>query len=229
MSGITTSKQMIKPYYESGGITIYHGDCRDIFPALTWDVMITDPPYGIDYRLHNRGFRPASWVDGAIESDKDTSLRDWVVGQLCGKPSIMFGTWKARRPEHIRAVLIWDKGPACGMGDLKFPWKGSYEEIYVFGQGWSGHRDESVLKGHTVVSWETQGRMHPTQKPVSLIGHFIEKAPTGVLIDPFMGSGTTLVAAKELGRMAIGIEVEEKYCEIAVKRLAQEVLFGQGQ
>jgi DNA modification methylase len=215
----------MKPYYESKGITIYHGDCRDILPTLEWDVMITDPPYGIGYSTNYRDDGPASWVNTTIQNDQDASLRDWVVDRLSGKPSVIFGTWKVQRPKDVRAVLIWDKGPAFGMGDLKFPWKGSYEEIYVFGDGWKGHRDEGVLKGHMVVSWESKGRMHPTQKPVSLIGHFIEKAPAGVVIDPFMGSGTTLVAAKESGRKAIGIEVEEKYCEMAVNRLAQEVLF----
>jgi len=111
------------------------------------------------------------------------------------------------------------------MGDLSFPWQPTFELVWVFGQGWSGFRGDSVLTGETVVTWNTgpAARVHPHQKPVDVLAQIVAKAP-GTILDPFMGSGTTLVAAKQLGRKAIGIEIEERYCEIAVKRLAQEVL-----
>ncbi len=118
------------------------------------------------------------------------------------------------------------------MGDLTFPWKLSFEEIYVIGNGFRGRRDESVLRGHRVFTWESgpaldgNGRKHPNEKPVSLCGYLISKTDAHTILDPFMGSGTTLRAAKDLGRRAIGIEIEEKYCEIAAKRLSQGVLFG---
>jgi site-specific DNA-methyltransferase (adenine-specific) len=110
------------------------------------------------------------------------------------------------------------------MGDLSFPWKMSWEEIYVLGNGFTGKRDEGVLHGHLVVSWESRGRTHPHEKPVSLMTYLIGKTDADWVLDPFMGSGTTLRAAKDLGRKAIGIEIEERYCEIAAERLSQEVL-----
>lgn len=210
----------MKPYYEHAGITIYHGDCRDILPNLEpVDLVLTDPPYGIMYS----GNHGASWQKTRIVGDYNVEIRDWVISELAGLPMIIFGTWKTQRPKSTRQVLIFDKGPAFGMGDLSFPWKNSFEEIYVIGNGFYGSRDEAVIRGHIQVSWESKGRCHPNQKPVSLIIYLLNKHTGNIILDPFMGSGTTLVAAKELGRKAIGIEIEEKYCEIAARRLSQEV------
>jgi len=109
------------------------------------------------------------------------------------------------------------------MGDLRFPWKCSWEEIYIIGSGFRGSRDEGVIKGYSMITWETAGRLHPNEKPVSLLRYLITKCHDGVVLDPFMGSGTTLRAAKDLGRKAIGIEIDEHYCEIAARRLQQNV------
>jgi DNA modification methylase len=207
------------PYYEHAGITIYHGDCREVLP-VTAAVMVTDPPYGIRH-ASNYG---ASWNGTVIAGDADLAVRDDVLGGWHPRPAIVFGSWRQCRPHGTREVLIWDKGPASGMGDLSFPWKRSWEEIYILGDGFSGVRDEGVLKGYTVLTWESVGRWHPNMKPESLLLHLLSKCPLGAVVDPFMGSGTTLVAAKRLGRAAIGIEIEERYCEIAARRLAQEVL-----
>ena len=128
---------------------------------------------------------------------------------------------KRAHPAGTRTVLVWDKGKASGMGDLSIPWKPNWEEIYVLGTGFTGHRGSSILTGHTVVSWASKGRDHPNMKPVSLMERLIEKCPTGVIADPFAGSGTTLVAARNLGRKAIGVELEERYCEVIAKRLSQ--------
>jgi DNA modification methylase len=216
------------PYHiEDAGI-IFNCDCRDILPHLPKvDLVLTDPPYGINHSSSHG----ASWENTTINGDEDTKLRDYVINLYDGFPMVVFGTWKQKRPSGLRTVLVWDKGPAFGMGDLKFPWKNSWEEIYVFGNGWDGYRDEGVLKGHLVVSWESKGRTHPHEKPVSLITHFIKKSPqSDIILDPFLGSGTTAVAAKELGRKFLGIEISEEYCRIAVKRLRQGVLsFGGNQ
>jgi site-specific DNA-methyltransferase (adenine-specific) len=110
------------------------------------------------------------------------------------------------------------------MGDLSIPWKPNWELVFVLGDGFEGPRTTGVLSGDTVVTWATKGRCHPNLKPVGLMRRLLEKCPPGTILDPFMGSGTTLRAAKDLGRRAIGIEIEEKYCEIAVRRLAQGVL-----
>jgi site-specific DNA-methyltransferase (adenine-specific) len=107
------------------------------------------------------------------------------------------------------------------MGDLAFPWKPDFEEIYIFGEGWHGTRTSSVI----FINVRTDsGRLHPTEKPAGLMSKFVGKSPNGLIVDPFMGSGTTLVAAKGYHRQAVGIELNERYCEIAANRLRQRVL-----
>jgi DNA modification methylase len=209
------------PYYEQSGVTIYHGDCRDVLPSLSVGLILTDPPYGVAHKS-NHG---ATWAGSQIANDVDTTARDDMLRLCAGRPAVVFGSWKAPRPLGLRAVLIWDKGPASGMGDLAFPWKNSFEEIYILGDGWAGPaRDEGVIRGHVMVTWESMGRQHPNQKPEGLMLYFLARHQATPVLDPFMGSGTTLVAAKRLGRLAIGIEIDERYCEIAARRLAQEAL-----
>jgi DNA modification methylase len=216
----------MKPYYQDASCTIYHGDCRDCIACIPpVDVIVTDPPYGIEFATnHKRSGIGASWHGTVIAGDDETALRDQVLSWWDGRPALVFGSWKAPKPEGVRTVLIWDKGPASGMGDLSIPWKASWEEIYVIGRGFAGHRGEGVLKGFTIVGWETRGRTHPNEKPVSLMRELIGKCPGGTILDPFMGSGSTLRAAKDMGRCAVGIEIEERYCEIAAKRLRQSVM-----
>jgi DNA modification methylase len=215
----------MRPFYDHAGITIYHGDCRDVLPPLSLGpcALVTDPPYGVEHES-NYG---ASWQGRQIAGDGDSVLRDWSIGWAEGRraPWAVFGNWRCQRPATCRGVLVWDKGPAFGMGDLSFPWKMSWEEIYIGGPGWHGRRDEGVLRGHIVVSWESRGRRHPHQKPVSLMAHILGKLPDDLLIlDPFCGTGPMLVAAKFNGYRAVGIEIEERYCEIAARRLDQGVL-----
>src|SRR5690606_5759542 len=112
------------------------------------------------------------------------------------------------KPEGTHTVLTWDKGLASGMGDLSIPWKPNTEEVYVLGRGFAGSRGSSILSGHTVVTWASKGRFHPNMKPASLMESLLIKCPPGTVADPFAGSGSTLVAAKRLGRKAIGIEIE---------------------
>ena len=207
----------MKPYYDEAGITIFHGDCREILPDLAYDLIITDPPYGIS---HASG-HGASWQNTTIQNDHDTSLRDWIMAH--DVPMAVFDTWKSPRPAGVRAALVWDKGPASGMGDLTFPWKGSWELIWICGDGWHGRRDEGVLRNHFVPPAESQGRRHPNEKPVTLIQCLLIKAPEGIVCDPCCCGGTTLIAARDVGRRAIGIEIEERYCAVAVKRLGQGV------
>jgi DNA modification methylase len=219
---------MIKPYYEHGGITIYNADCREVLPELgRFDLLLTDPPYGYEYASsHTCETTTAQWMNQSIANDSDESLRDWALG-FSGDFAI-FGNTKTTTPHGTRQILVWDKGPASGMGDLSFPFKPSFEFIYVGGTGWHGSRDEGVLKGFWVVTRASMGRVHPNEKPKDLLAYLINKHTAQTILDPFMGSGTTLVAAKQLGRKCVGIELEEKYCEIAVQRLAQDILpFGE--
>lgn len=210
----------MKPYYERDGITIYHGDCREVMPHVDADVMVTDPPYGIDYQ--------SGWGAGhpKIAGDDGVAVRDAVLALWGERPAVVFGRWDMPRPNAVVARLIWSKAPDPGMGDLSFPWGCSDEEIYILGAGFAGKRCANVL---TFPKPPVNARMHPTPKAPGLMAHLIERCPPGTIVDPFMGSGTTLVAARDMGRRAIGIEIEERYCEIAAKRLAQGVLFREAQ
>jgi site-specific DNA-methyltransferase (adenine-specific) len=208
------------PYYEHAGISIYLGDCREILPALSADVLVTDPPYGIAFSSSMGG----KFTGNKISNDESTEARDFVLREWPkGSPALVFGTWKAAILEGTKTLLIWEKGDHVGMGDLSIPWKPNFEFIYVFGKGFKGKRDSGVLRV-PALSPNFVEQSHPTEKPVDLLTALIAKCPEGTVIDPFMGSGTTLRAAKDLGRKAIGIEIEERYCEIAAKRLSQEVL-----
>jgi len=212
----------VKPYYEEPGIRIYHGDCREILPELEpVDLVLTDPPYGVDNKSSWNGLHGKC----VIKNDGDVSIRDLALKMCKFERALIFGSWKAPRPADTKQILIWEKGGHCGMGDLSIPWKPNHEEIYVMGKGFSGKRTSGVL--YFISDRECNGvvreRYHPTEKPLKLILELLQKSPGNVL-DPFMGSGTTLRAAKDLGRQAIGIEIEEKYCEISARRLSQEVL-----
>lgn len=208
------------PYFQDDAVTIYHGDCREIVHALgQFDIVVADPPYGVNYISRHIG----PFQGREIAGDGDAGLYDWAVSLAQRGPAAIFGHWR-NPPPAARAALIWDKGMGVGMGDLSFPWKPNFEMIWLFGDGWEGHRHSGVLTVNSV-SWASRGlRQHPAEKPTELIRLILAKAPAGITLDPFMGSGTTLRAAKDLGRKAIGIEVEERYCEIAANRMAQGVL-----
>lgn len=203
-----------------GDAMLYLGDCCEILPELTAAVMLTDPPYGIHYQS---GYATrALWAAGyRITNDETTAARDAALA-LFGGPAIIFGSRKVKEPAGTRMVLTWDKGPALGMGALDLPWKPSTEEIYVIGSGWVGERDEgSCLYCPPVQSMAKNGRLHPNEKPMALIMRLMRKCPAGIVLDPFMGSGTTGVACAKLGRKFIGIEIEPKYFDIACRRIEQ--------
>lgn len=215
----------MKPYYEDGAVTIYHGDAVEVLAEhleIIEDaaVVLTDPPFGIDYNSGHEGA-----LSRSIQGDKTTAFRDEVLGILHDLPAIVFGSWRAPRPKGTRSLLVWDTGGALGMGALDLPWKPAHQEIYVLGKGFHGKRTTDVLLFPPVQSMASNGRVHPNEKPIPLLMELLSKSPPGLVLDPFMGSGATLRAAKDLGRKAIGIEIEERYCEIAARRMAQEVLF----
>lgn len=207
-------------YYEDEYVTLYHGDClTEHREWLDADVLVTDPPYGIDY---NSGAQRATLAK-SILGDKDTSARDAALDLWGDKPSISFGTWRIARPERTRMLLIWDTKGALGMGALDLPWKPAHQEIYIAGSGFHGRRTTDVLSVAPVQSTAKNGRLHPHEKPLPLMQALLLKSPDGTVSDPFSGSGATLVAARNLGRKAIGVELEEKYCEIIASRLSQGV------
>lgn len=213
------------PYYESAEITIYHADCREIFPDLNADVLVTDPPYGTQFskanpkggygRRQNAGLGPEGFV---IANDATTEVRDHVLAAWGDKPAAVFGSPRMPDPPGAWADrLVWDKKrPGMNGG----PWRYRHETIFVTA-GFVRINDSAV----SVFEAFPDQSLHIHAKPVGLMRRLVSAAPEGVILDPFMGSGTTLLAAQLEGRKAIGVEVEERYCEIAVNRLAQEVLF----
>lgn len=212
------------PYYADDLVELYLGDWRDVPAVLHADVAVTDPPYGMALRSGRGGY----FDDSTIAGDDDTAERDEFLARWADRPGLVFGRWSVRRPPRTRMVLTWDKGEHVGMGDLSLPWKPNTEEVYVLGSGFTGHRGTSVLRHLAIAGTVGQGakgtRLHPTEKPVGLMRELIAKCPPGVIVDPFAGSGTTLRAAKDLGRRAIGVEKVERYCQAAASRLGQEVL-----
>ena len=209
-------------------IDLQLGDCLELMKSLETgrvDAVITDPPYGMRYSSSMNG----RFGDCSVAGDEDTSIRDmvieWAVNR--GIRCLVFGNWRIARPKNTKAVLIWDKGDHVGMGDLSVPWKPNTEEIYVIGNGFSGHRGSSVLRVNALSpNFLNQGelRLHPTQKPVTLFERLIAKCPGDTVLDPFMGSGTTGVACVKLGRSFIGMEIDEDYFKIAKRRIEEAQL-----
>lgn len=201
------------PYYQDEAVCIYHGDCREVLPFLPkTDLLLTDPPYGINAD-RDRKSQKHGWVDyGSTGWDKAQPPR-WLLDQCraqCRK-SVIWGGNYFDLPESM-GWLVWDKGQReFSLADGELAWTSEQMALRIFSMSRSRARAE--------------GRVHPTQKPVELMLWCLSLFPDcGAVLDPFMGSGTTLVAAKRLGRKAIGIERERKYCDLAIERLAQGAL-----
>lgn len=220
----------MQPHYQDDWVTLYHGDCLEVTEWLAADVLVTDPPYGMTYQSNSSKYGQTS----LLANDHDTRARDHALQLWQDRPALIFGTWRVLKPDTTRAVIIWDKG-YTGLGALDLPWGLSHEDIYVLGSKWpkrpnggrireggTPNRESSVLRAIGLNSQATDRPDHPTPKPVGLMESLIAKCPPGIIADPFTGSGSTLVAAKLQGRRAIGVEIEERYCEVAAKRLAQD-------
>jgi DNA modification methylase len=201
------------PYYERDGITLYHGDCREILPTLPKvDLVLTDPPYGIGAgreKPHN------GWTDYGV-ADWDLSRPSREVFDLIRVAAPVQIIWGGNYftdylPPTMR-WLIWDKGQRdFSLADCEMAWTNQNKAARVI-----TYSRAEALK---------DGKVHPTQKPVAVITWCLQKVGVeGSVLDPFAGSGTTLVAAKRLGRRCIGVEIEERYCEIAAARLEAERL-----
>jgi DNA modification methylase len=210
-----------------GDCKLILGDCLEVMQGMeagSVDAVITDPPYGINARTGRVGKSLESeiqWNNGSIQNDKTIDMRDFIIdwSNTKNKMLAVFGSSKIPDPQGYKARLIWDKGESSGMGDLSIPWKPNYDFIYIFGNGWTGKRNSSILKAVNI-SRICMGRLHPHEKPIYLIEQIIRKTPKQcTVLDPFMGSGTTGVACVQTGRKFIGIEIDEGYFEIACKRI----------
>ena len=212
-----------EPYYDHAGITIYRGDCRDILPHLEpVDLVLTDPPYGAGRDFANDAETPIDLLKTvfdlcyAITPDDCFLMHDWARQRVLSIDSFR-GKWDFL---DLLAVTQENTMSFCRVGYDVFQIKC----LYGKGSPKIVRRGRNLYKTARVAKQEKF--IHPTMKQINVykmqVNQFSKESDT--ILDPFMGSGTTLVAAKSLGRKAIGIEIEEKYCEIAVKRLAQGVL-----
>lgn len=237
------------PYYEHAGIVIYHGDCRELAPDLpSIDVVIADPPYGdtsLDWdtpvsawvvgltsnnlwvfgsmrfflnRAEFNGWKYAQdlvWEKhngSGFHADRFKRTHELIVQFYRGKWSELYKQ-PVKTLDAVRRRIHARMRPAH-MGDIK---RGKYAS-----EDGGPRLMRSIIRVRSTHGYA----VHPTQKPTGIVMPLIEySCPTGgMVLDPFMGSGTTLVAAKQLGRRAIGIEIQERYCEAAARRLSQEVM-----
>jgi hypothetical protein len=224
------------PYYSDDLVTLYLGDCREVTDWLAADVLVTDPPYGIAWSVpqgafnSERGRRKHDVGHAGIANDSDVAARDDIL-RLWGseRPAVVFGSLLLPPPADTKQTLVWHKPDNSGIFGAIGGWRRDVEAIYLLGR-WpripAGR--SSVVRTNTVALGTYIARSgHPHAKPIDLMESLISTA-TGVVADPFVGGGATLVAAKLLGRKAIGVELEERYCEIAARRLAQDVLDFEG-
>jgi site-specific DNA-methyltransferase (adenine-specific) len=204
------------PYYEQDGITIYHGDCREILPHVRADLLLTDPPYGIGEKWTKTalvGKRGSSRLWGKGETWDNTTVSHWLIQQAIesANAAIVWGGNYYELPP-ARGWLSWDKLQEFSGAHCELAWSNLDIPARVF-------RMSRIDAYHNKAEHRKE---HPTEKPTELMRWCIGLAdnPLSVL-DPFMGCGATLLAASSMKRSAIGVEIEERYCEIAAKRLAQ--------
>ncbi len=228
-----------KPYFRDDSVVIYHADCRDILPKMPQvDLVLTSPPYNIglgygEYKddLGEDAFHQmnAEWLamtaerasDGArlyiVVSDK---MLWWIRGEAES------AGWKYHQ------LLTWCKPNLAGVaGRISGDWNYLAEPILLFryGKRTPMMNGEGTTHNYFVIpspqsNWAAEPKEHPAQWPLLLARRIISRTPGDLILDPFMGSGTTLRAAKDLGRFAVGIEIEERFCEIAAKRMSQTVM-----
>lgn len=214
----------MKPYYQHGGITIYCGDCREVLPLVEFDACVTDPPYGI-------GFPYLSYDDtrealAKLIAETMPLLSGKRAFILCGPTQI--GLYP--QPEWVSCVT-WNTTGSFG----KFGYS-QWMPVLCYGQDLAGFGNiNGMMKGDTLringsatvgVHRDGNELQHTCPKPLKVMRLVVQRftPERSVIVDPFMGIGTTLAVSKDLNRKAIGIELEEKYCEIAARRLSQEVL-----
>lgn len=202
----------MKPYYDDGrGILIYHGDCREILPSLPKvDLVLTDPPYGAGYAANPIVGKGKSKSNHEAQTWDDEIVDINPIFAASEQQIIWGGNYYRLRPS--RRFLIWLKRDAPpSMANVELAWTSFDANAKFF--------------DFPIAAVNSQRIGHPTQKPVELMTWCMGFMPDAkTILDPFMGSGTTLVAAKSLGRKCIGVEIEERYCSIAARRLQQQYL-----
>ena len=209
-----------EPFYSDGNCVIYNADCRKVLPWLEpFDLLLTDPPYGIEWSTPAGPTRkPSKTVQG-----DDRPFEPAFVMDSAPLHVLWGGNYYTSRLPPTNAWLVWDKRVTDWSNDqsgCEFAWTSIQTPARVFRKNWGGGGCAAKENGPGV------GYVHPTQKPLALMRWCLGLVPAAqTVIDPFMGSGTTLAAAKLEGRHAVGIEIDERYCELAADRLRQGVLF----
>jgi site-specific DNA-methyltransferase (adenine-specific) len=208
---------VVTPYYSDDLVTIYHGDCREVVPALgrRFDLLLTDPPYGIGKHGQTpttgghggrKGYEARGWDYERPDAETFALLLGCTTSQI-----IWGGNYFADMLPARSGWLVWDKGQRIAQSDGELAWTSAHGALRFF-----------LLNR---VALMQDGAVHPTQKPLALMRWCLGFAPDAVsVLDPFMGSGSTLVAAKDMGKVAVGIDSDEWSCERAARRCSQEVL-----
>lgn len=211
----------IIPYYQDDYVTLYHGDCRDILPHLEpVDLVLTDPPYGIGEAAGANKSRSKLAIakDYGDDNWDNEPISQDLINQLITQPAIVFGGNYYLMPA-TSCWLVWDKHITGDFADCELAWTNLPGAIRKIDYLWNG-----------CMRKRPEQRWHPTQKPLDVMKWCISQADIKLkktvvsILDPFAGAGTTLRAAKDMNRKSIGIEREQKYCDIIVRRLRQEVL-----
>ena len=217
----------VTPYFRDEAVVIYHADCRDILPLMPKvDLVLTDPPWGSNTNTDsrrftggNRALRRGEGRDdwGHIEGDDEPF--DPLPWLECA-PAVLWGANHFAASLPVGTWLVWVKRAphlyGSFLSDCELAWQSGGAGVYAYEEQFPPPSRMREGNGQC---------LHPTQKPLGLMKWCLERFPNAqTILDPFMGSGTTLRAAKDLGRYAIGIEIEERYCEIAAKRMAQMVM-----
>ena len=236
---VAQGARVVRPYYDEDGITIYHGDALDVLPTIkasSVQAVVTDPPYIIGaVSAGNMASKAGGWVDmmnsalwfSAWYRQVDRILHSsgsfWTFCNWRSLPVVMRAALDAGLP--ITSTMVWDKewiGPGGPQG-----LRPSYELVALMSQPAFAIRDRGIsdIWRHKVGSYKGTG--HPAEKPEGLVRRIIatcELPPGSIVVDPFMGSGTTAVSAKALGLRFVGIEGEAKWCDMAASRVAQGML-----
>ena len=201
----------MKPYFQDESVTIYNADCREMLPQLEpVDLVCTDPPYGIGANKMTLGSGQHGFHRGNPQWDAEAPIA--IIAQLitlAGELCVWGGNYFTNVLPPVNSWLIWHKvNDGLSFSEAEMAWTNYVPQVRVYSKYVAG-----------------RAKIHPTEKPIEILHWCLTYSKTsGTVLDPFMGSGTTLRAAKDLGRKAIGIEIEEKYCEIAAKRMAQMVM-----
>jgi DNA modification methylase len=212
---------MNEPYYSDDMVTLYHGDCRDVLPNIvpaTVGLLLTDPPYGMDYKPLRGSDGSKRWAEGV----KGDSAPFDPTPLLVFKRAVLFGAnWYADKLPPSGGWLVWDKTPkgvknGFHASHAELAWTNCCSSVRKFSLQWGGE-----ARNH-------EPHLHPTQKPVGLMRWIVSQftKPGDLVLDPYMGSGPVAEACRDTGRRYIGVELEERYCEIAARRLLQDSLFG---